>query len=419
MSDCSVLSDSRLQPLHGPTQGLRVLFLLLGRRGAMPRLALQLARAGADRNDLETAFALSRHNDLIGDFAFLGRKLLSLDTIDACSPVRTIRNFNLASRLIASSIEAWRPDVVINLCPHVWTPLLIAGIRRMGVPCITVMHDATGHPGDPGACLAPWFRREARVADSIITLSRFVAGELVRLAVAPITRISTLFLPDLAYGTTKTTPVWAGDTPLKLLFFGRLLKYRGLALLLDALDALERDGVRVELTVAGAGTSGTAAARLSSRRAEFLNRWIDEAEIGPLLARHDAVVASHLECSQSGVVAAAFGSGLPVIALPVGGLVEQVFDGRTGVLAQAADAPALANAVRRLAENANLYGSICAHLQSTTHQRSTARFLDALLACLRPTARVLTPLTGGMRRAPPHVTAARVTNELAIPRVCR
>ena len=385
--------DRRQHPLGQRTPSVgnvkhrrRVLFLLLGRRGAMPRLALQLAKVGADREDVELAFILSRANELIGDYAFLGPKLLALDTIDARSPVRTLRNFSRASRLIASSIEAWRPDAVINLCPHVWTPLLIAGVRRMGVPCITVMHDATGHPGDPSACLAPWFRREARGAAAIITLSRYVAGELARLAVAPASRISPLFLPDLVYGPTKTRRKWTGDTPLKLLFFGRLLKYRGLTLLLDALDALERDDVRVELTVAGAGAIGAAAARFAARRANVVNRWIDDAEIGPLLARHDAVVASHLECSQSGIVAAAFGSGLPVIAVPVGGLVEQVLDGRTGVLAETAQARALANAIRRLAENASLYGSIRTCLQSTADQRSTARFLDALLACLGPTA---------------------------------
>lgn len=382
----SALSDSRTEPLRGVTHRWRVLFLLLGRRGAMPRLALQLAKAGADRDDLEMTFILSRDNELIGDFSFLDRNLLPLDTIDASSPIRTIRNLSRASRLIGSRIEAWSPGVVINLCPHVWTPLLFAGIRRTRVRCITVMHDATGHPGDLGACLAPWFRREARGADSIVTLSRFVAGELARLAVAPTNRISPLFLPDLVYGSTKSTRIWTGDTPLKLLFFGRLLKYRGLALLLDALDALERDGVRVELTVAGAGAIGAAAARLSARRAKVVNRWIGEAEVGPLLAGHDAVVASHLECSQSGIVAAAFGSGVPVIAVPVGGLVEQVLDGRTGVLARSGDAPALAKAIRRLAENPSLYGSIRAHLHATTDQRSTARFLDALLACLRPTA---------------------------------
>jgi glycosyltransferase involved in cell wall biosynthesis len=357
----------------------------------MPRLALQLARAGADRNDLEMAFVLSRHNELIGEFAFLDGNLLLLDTIDARSPIQTIRNLSRASRLSGSRIEAWRPGVVINLCPHVWTPLLTAGIRRMGVPCVTIVHDATGHPGDLGGCLAPWFRREARVADYIVTLSRFVANELARLAVAPTGRISPLFLPDLVYGSTGTTRTWAGDTPLKLLFFGRLLRYRGLALLLDALDALESEGVRVELTVAGAGAIGAAAARLSARRAKVVNRWIDETEVGPLLARHDAVVASHLECSQSGIVAAAFGTGLPVIAVPVGGLVEQVLDGRTGVLAQAAHATALARAIRRLAESASLYGSIRAHLHSTADQRSTARFLDALLACLGPTTGEPTP----------------------------
>jgi glycosyltransferase involved in cell wall biosynthesis len=107
---------------------------------------------------------------------------------------------------------------------------------------------------------------------------------------------------------------------------------------------------------------------------------MEETEIGPLLARHDAVVAPHLECSQSGIVAAAFGSGLPVVGVPVGGLVDQVAQGRTGVLAEAADAGALAVAICKLAEDAPLYDAICTHLRTTAEERSTKCFLERLLS---------------------------------------
>jgi len=358
----------------------RLMFLLLGRKGAMPRLALQLAQAGAHRADLDLTFVLSSRNDLIGDFAFLEDRLLALDTIDPRSPFRTVQNYFRASRRIVERIERDRPEVVINLCPHVWTPLLVAPIRRMGVPFVTVVHDATGHPGDPGACLAPWFRVETRAANAVVTLSRFVADELVRTRAAPADRIMPLFLPDLTYGAGLEVRSRATGAPLRMLFFGRLLKYKGLSLLLDALEMLAGSGVRVALTVAGRGrVDARAAARLSALGSEVINRWIDDAEIGALFERHDALVVSHLECSQSGIAASAFGSGLPVVGMPVGGLAGQVVEGRTGVLAKAADAGALADAIARLAKDAALYAAICTHLRATAQERSTERFLEALL----------------------------------------
>jgi glycosyltransferase involved in cell wall biosynthesis len=68
--------------------------------------------------------------------------------------------------------------------------------------------------------------------------------------------------------------------------------------------------------------------------------------------------------------------------MPVGGIAEQVVDGKTGVLAASVDAEALAAAIRRLATDAALYGRISAHLSDTAEQRSMRTFMEKLLAGL-------------------------------------
>jgi glycosyltransferase involved in cell wall biosynthesis len=358
-----------------------LLFLALGRRGAIPRLALQLAAACTGREDLSFTFVVSSGSELIEHFAFLGEELLPVDTIQKSSPTTALRNYFRAERRIIERLALDRPDAVINLCPHVWSPILMARIRKLRIPFVTVVHDAVGHPGDPGALLTPWFRTEARRAIAIVTLSRSVATTLAGYrGIAP-ERIVPLFLPDLVHEAPVRVAKASPSGGFRLLHFGRLLRYKGLDLLLDALEIVARSATKVALTVAGAGViSASTRSRLAGLEATVVNRWISDAEIGPLFNRHDALVVSHLECSQSGTAAAAFGSGLPVVAVPKGGLAEQVIDGKTGVVASAPTADALAAAIHRIAGDPKLHAAICANLVASKPNRSTRLFLDTLLA---------------------------------------
>ena len=104
-----------------------------------------------------------------------------------------------------------------------------------------------------------------------------------------------------------------------------------------------------------------------------------------MLSRYDLVVAAHTEASQSGVIAAAFGAGLPVVTTPVGGLVEQVTHGVTGMIAASASARAIADAVRTIAQDMSLLGRLRHGVHATHPERSTARFFDELCdIALRP-----------------------------------
>ena len=94
-----------------------------------------------------------------------------------------------------------------------------------------------------------------------------------------------------------------------------------------------RRASRIDLGVAGSGDIADVRMRLVALGAEVINRWLDDEEIAPLLARYDAMALPYIEASQSGVAAAAFASCMPVIAMPCGGLAEQVVENKTGVIA--------------------------------------------------------------------------------------
>jgi glycosyltransferase involved in cell wall biosynthesis len=109
-----------------------------------------------------------------------------------------------------------------------------------------------------------------------------------------------------------------------VLFFGRLLPYKGIDLLADALTRLgSRSDLAVRVVGSGPGSASLdALSRLPGVSVE--NRWVPDAEIGTLLGWADALVLPYREASQSGVAAAALAAGRSVIATKVGGLVEQL-----------------------------------------------------------------------------------------------
>jgi glycosyltransferase involved in cell wall biosynthesis len=232
-----------------------------------------------------------------------------------------------------------------------------------------------------------WLLRDARTADLVITLSAVVADRLACTGRVPREKLVTLFHPDLDYRGTFSSIVAPSDGPFRCLFFGRIMAYKGLPLLLDALEILRRQGLAIEIGVYGEGDLAGSASRLRGLDAEVVNEWIAEERVGEIFDRFDAIVLPNIEASQSGVAAAALASGLPIIATPVGGLVEQVKDGETGVLAKAVDAPSLALAIRRLALDADLYRTIRQKIAQTRESRSMRRFVGELSALAVPSPR--------------------------------
>ena len=134
----------------------------------------------------------------------------------------------------------------------------------------------------------------------------------------------------------------AGHRPPRLLCFGRLLPYKGLDLLADALGQVSGIDVRI----AGCGPESEALAALRATAGVTVeNRWVAEDEIGGLLTWCDAVVLPYREASQSGVAAAAVAAGRSVIATAVGGLREQLSGVPNAILCEP-DAARLAAALR-------------------------------------------------------------------------
>jgi glycosyltransferase involved in cell wall biosynthesis len=89
-------------------------------------------------------------------------------------------------------------------------------------------------------------------------------------------------------------------------------------------------------------------------RIEWIDAYLTPDQAITQFQRASIVAAPYVNATQSGVVAAAFGNGRPVVATRSGGLPDAVREGINGLLAQPNDAPSLADALEAMLDNPEL-----------------------------------------------------------------
>lgn len=238
---------------------------------------------------------------------------------DRRRPIATGLNLLRASATLAE--HARDCDVVIAAMNFATAAPLALTLNK---PLVFGAHDPKPHAGDYAARLQRITQgvlmRRAKV---VLAFSTFTADALqqsgmprAKLQVAP---LSSVWAPR----DTRRHP---SSGPVRFLFLGRMIDYKGADLLADALRHIaDRDDWR--LTVAGHGPALTPSlkARFDLPQVEGVRPdLLSEAEINGLLESHDVMLAPYRAASQSGVVAEALAAGMPCIVTPVGALIEQI-----------------------------------------------------------------------------------------------
>ena len=322
-----------------------------GRLGAGAALMSQIAEAMARDDRFDLYLSPSLHSELPPQFP-TGR-LLPVSTFSG--PLGLLARtlvLPFTVRRLVRDLKARNVGAIVTVMPHVWGLALQRAAHKAGIRTLLIVHDADPHPGERRPLLDRMVGQEIRGSDRIVTFSNHVADRLKARGDVPEDRIARLYHPIFRFGATAAA---ARHAPFRLLFFGRILPYKGVGMLLEAFARLRAEGADVMLTVVGRGRIDAPAGLLTQPGLTIKTGWVAPDAIGGILAEADAIALPYLEASQSGVVAAAYGAGLPVVATSVGGLAEQVFDGVTGVLARGTTAEDFAEAIRRLIETPGLY----------------------------------------------------------------
>ena len=329
--------------------GGRTLFLYWGRRGAISELVLELAGVAGD----QAWFSVSQQNELFDEINRTGAALVPVNTFSSdLGAIFGLRRLQSVRKQLLAAIAKHHIDQVVVLMSHVWTPLIADCIRDTGTRYVVIVHDAAKHPGDPTGLVNTWLLRDALKADAVVTLSAHVKATLIGRFPQLKDRTTALFLPTFRSRVTATRPKTQSSPGF--LFFGRIMPYKGLPLFVEACELLRGRGLDFRIGVAGEGNLGAWAGRLARLNADIFNRWLDYDEVSGILSQYDCMVLSNIEASQSGVVALAHGRGMPVVVTPVGGLVEQVKDRQSGLIARSISAAGVADAMELFITDAEL-----------------------------------------------------------------
>lgn len=230
----------------------------------------------------------------------------------------------------------------------------VLAARRAGIPSMFTAHNLL----PPMPLLSRLILvRLSHSARKVIAVSQAVANSLYPLGVPPekiivipngidLSPFDTLPAEDFRsrYGLVRTAPLLVG--------IGRLSREKGFDIVLDAFARLHALLPDAHLVLAGSGPCEAELHAQAKRQGEEINARIlfsgYAADILPLLQAADVVVIPSRQEGQGLVALEAMAARKPVVASRVGGLMETIRDGETGLLVPPESPEALARAIASL-----------------------------------------------------------------------
>ncbi len=312
---------------------------------------------------------------------------------------RALRNL----RRLRSVLSSFSPDVAFIWNHHDFQGFLLTEIRRRGVPLAfhfggnwPLLPDKwTGFAGaDParawiGLAKRTWhsavsrlFGLQGALADCDLSFSSFSCAALRRdCARAGFAIGSSEIVHEGIPPEDLPPPGWrpspTSGRAFRILFCGQLAAEKGPQHLVAALDETPLRDIRAEATIVGRGPTPDFE---NSLRADIARRGLADRvrllppvprpQLADLFRSHDALAFPSVWPEYwSLVLLTAMACGLPAAATATGGTPELVRDGENGLLVPPADAPALARALRRLADDPAMLARLSAQAEADARSR--------------------------------------------------
>jgi glycosyltransferase involved in cell wall biosynthesis len=299
---------------------------------------------------------------------------------------------------IRALIRELQPEILHNVSLK---PVLLGTTASLGFAATGVVNSLTG--------LGTLFIGEARVSGSTRKAVRYALSRLLRRArsrnvvqnpedrafvlALGIPADTVVLIPGSGVDTKKLTPLPEPAPPVTAAYVGRMLADKGVLTLIEAFAQLGKRSVPLQLLLAGDCDPENPGSLAPEQLREFASlygiNWLGHvADIREVWARaHFAVLASRREGLPKSLLEAG-ACGRAMVATDAPGCREIAIQGQTALTVPVDDAPALAEAMERLASDkemrerfgANARALVEAKFSAEAIGRQTVALYDALIA---------------------------------------
>lgn len=259
----------------------------------------------------------------------------------------------LSHNRTARAINEYAPDVLLVAY---WMPFMAVALSRVckrlnkDIKIVGLVHNALPHEKS-------WFDKSLAMrffkqCNGFVTMSQSVCDKLQALGLdAPKLALEHPIYDHYPQAVDKHEAIrqlGLNENKKTLLFFGLIRSYKGLDLLISAMNALDDS---YQLIVAGecydSFSSYQQLIDLSKNKDNFkvLEHYIPDEMVSVLFSASDVLVLPYRSATQSGVVAVAYQLETPMIATNVGALGSVVRDSKTGIVVDEVSAKSIAEGI--------------------------------------------------------------------------
>ena len=300
--------------------------------------------------------------------------------------INSINPFNWLR--IGNELKAMAPDLIIV---RYWLPLMgpclgsilrrVKKNRKTKIICIA--DNIIPHEHRPGDTL--FTKYFVKPIDAFVTMSEKVKSDLLQFSSKPSKRIVHPLYDNFGESVSKEEARKKLILPEKekiILFFGFIRKYKGLDLLLEAMNDVRIRQSGIRLLVAGEfydnRTEYDAIIDKLNLADKLILRtdFIADSEVRYYLSAADFVIQPYKNATQSGVTPLAYHFEKPMLVTNVGGLPDLVPDGKVGVITEP-DPESIASGILRLYELGENF--FLPHLREEKKKYSWQKLADTIV----------------------------------------
>ncbi len=320
---------------------MKIVIITLMDRGGMVHYTSQLANTLSCYADVAVIIGKCNKNYFKDDVIVKSVALPSVGIIGK----KNILNFISVIKIL----KKIKPDIIHISGNHFWIFGLYYYLKNKNV--VLTLHDINEHEGEQSFINILTNKLHIKLAKHI-----FVHGENLRNILMeieyPEKSISIIKHGDYSFFTNYEQDISEDGS---ILFFGRIVDYKGLQYLIEAVPQIKKKISKLNIIIAGSGDFAKYSSLIKTPEDfEIINEFIPDEIVAKLFQRASIIVLPYIEGSQTGIVPIAYSFKKPVIVTNVGSIQEVVEDGVTGFIVPPRDSYALADAITKLLKNNEL-----------------------------------------------------------------